>query len=495
MKKKNVHFITILSIMLSFSMPISAMYFQVLQRFSDDITTKRRDIKKISDQLIQTYSKYIGTVRKQKKNPELFGDLEIILATELSRREQPKPPLKSPPLPTLTVTVLAKILDGEYSKLLSSEKIFFTGKRQSELTSLLKTIEEYRVKTKEAQIYDELFNAIQKNLGVEKLEEKLKDLTIPFLNAKNVNELESYIQKIDNYRDLTGNLQNFHNIYDYALQRIVILRQPKEPPKPPEMGGWLTQNNTGGLFLGQKDNVLQVRVYSQGKKDGGGPASCGYHSLKNSILIMRTILKKESIELINDYQFIARYIGQPTYPGVWRKMIIEKNYTEAGEWYFDKYSKSAKDDQQALKNYNEYTQIRGYQPLDVKGEWLKEDDIRQLIKFEKEKGQLKDLGIEYTVMENIKMMRNVKLREFSEYRTVHEIAQKIKANNNYLHGFSVGLMGHHLVGRHGQKHWISLVVNKVDGKVQFIVADSLNANRYDLTQNLVVRILIKELSR
>ena len=207
---------------------------------------------------------------------------------------------------------------------------------------------------------------------------------------------------------------------------------------------------------------------------------------------MRTILKKESIELINDYQFIARYIGQPTYPGVWRKMIIEKNYTEAGEWYFDKYSKSAKDDQQALKNYNEYTQIRGYQPLDVKGEWLKEDDIRQLIKFEKEKGQLKDLGIEYTVMENIKMMRNVKLREFSEYRTVHEIAQKIKANNNYLHGFSVGLMGHY---GGGQAHWISLVVNKVNGKVQFIVADSLNAHRYDIAQNPVLRILIEELSR
>ncbi len=92
-----VHLITILSIMLSFSAPISAMYFRILQRFAQDITTKRRDIKKISDQLIQTYSKYIGIVRKQKKTPELFGDLEIRLIIEVSRRKKPKPPLQPKP--------------------------------------------------------------------------------------------------------------------------------------------------------------------------------------------------------------------------------------------------------------------------------------------------------------------------------------------------------------------------------------------------------------
>ena len=422
-----IHLITILSIMLNFSMPISAMYSRILKRLSDDITTKRRDIKKISDQLVQTYSKYIGIVGDQQQQPKLFKNLKIILATEVSRREQPKPPLKPPP--TLTVTYLRDIIGQEHAKFFDNKEKFFTGKRKSELTNLLKTIEEYRIKSKETKSYVDLFNAIQKNLGVEELEEKLNDLTIPFLNAKNVDELENYIQKIDNYRDLTGNLQNFHNIYDYALQRSVILRQPKEPPKRPEMGRWLTQNNTGGLFLGQKDNVLQVGVYSQGPGKGGS-ASCGYHSLKNSILIMHAILQKGNIEWVNERRAIAEYIGQPEKPGTWRRMIIKKNYRNAKEWYYDKYSKFAKNDQQALDKYNKYTHVRGYQPLDVKGEWLKEDDIRQLIKFEKEKGLLKDLGIEYTVMENITMIRDVKLREFSEYRIVHEIAQKIKTNNN-----------------------------------------------------------------
>ncbi len=477
--------------MFSFSMPSSAMYSRILQRFSDDITTKKRDIKKISDQFIQTYSKYIGIVRKQKKNPRLFGDLEIILATELSRREQPKPPLKPPP--TLTVTDLRNIVDQEYAEFIRDKEQFFTGKRQAELTSLLKTIEEYRVKSKEAKTYDDLFNAIRTNLGVGALVEKLKQLTIHFLSTKNVDELKNYIQKINDYRDLTADFQIFQIVYDYALQRIVILQQPKEPPKPPEKrGGLLTQNNTGGLFLGQKNNVLQVTVYSQGKRDGGGPASCGYHSLKNSILITRAILEKGAIGLINDNQFIAKRIGQPTSPGIWRDIIIEESYKKANKWYLWKYSKLAKDNRQALNKYNNYARMRKYQPLDILGEWLKEDDIDRLVTFERKQGLLKDLGIEYAVIENVPMIQDVKHREFSAYGTISEIAQKIKANNNYLHGFSVGLMGYYGVG---QAHWISLVVNKVNGKVQFIVADSLNANRYDIAKkkNDAVRILIEEL--
>ncbi len=441
-------------------MPITAMYFRILKRFSDDITTKKRDIKKNSDQLIQTYLKYIGIVRDQQQQPKLFKNLEIILATEIFRRGQPKPPLKPPP--TLTVTDLRNIIDQEYAEFIrKKEEKFFTGKRQSELTSLLETIEKYRLAVNHLTAYDDLFNAIQGNFRrTEKLVETLKQLTIHFLNTKNVDELKNYIQEINDYRDLTSDLQTFQNIYNYALQRIVILQQPKKPPKPPEMGIWLTQNNTEGLFFGQDEkyyNILQVNVYPQ--RTG---ASCGYHSLKNSILIVRAILKKGAIKLVNNKYFIAQHIGQPADPGVWRDMIIDRQ--------------------------------RKSKQLYVTGEWLNEGDIMKLEAFERKQGLLKDLGIEYTVIENVQMMQPSKLREFAAYRTVSEIAEKIKGNNNYQHAFSLGLMGHYV---DGQAHWISLVVNKVNGVVQFIVADSLNINRYDLTQekNNVVRILIEELSK
>lgn len=483
-----VHLITILCIMLSFSTPISAMYSRILKRLSDDITTKRRDIAKITKELRDTYLKYIKMVRFQQKNQSLFQDLEYLI----TGKAQPQP------------GPVGILLDNKYAQWFSDEEIFFQKNDQPELIGIIKAIEQFQIAFKDKVIYNDLYESIQTKLGIDVLEKELTPITSPFLdnffNTKNLKGLKNFITKVDDYRKLTSNTQAFHDLYDHTLRRIDELKKPKIPPKPPKKGGLVTQANTKGLFLGQKNNVLQVKVYPQGKARDGG-ASCGYHSLKNNILIMRAIVNKEDIASVNAPEFVANLIGQPGNPGIWRDIIIKKNYQVAVRW-FKVYMKkpgvpiSEPDQTVALLEYINYLSLQGYAPPNDKGEWLSESDIKRLVQFERDKGFLSDrdiVGVGYTVIENIPMMQTAR-RDFSLYDDVSKIAQKIKRNNNYLHGFSVGLMGYYTGG---QAHWISLVVNKVNGKVQFIVADSRNKNIYDLKkiQNNVVRILIEELSR
>lgn len=589
------------------------MYSRVLQRFSDDITTQRRDITKITPELIQTYLGYIIRVRKEQTNPALFAPLEAALKQELTRREAPEKPPPPPERPAL-----AAILDQEYAFFSDDRTTFFAQKKQPELINLLKTIEQYRLAPQEATAYDDLFKAIRTNLGIDALEQELGRVTVHFLNTKMLGELTGYIEKIDDYREATSNQIAFQDIYGYALERIVALQEPQEPAAPAVAGVLLAQANTKELWHGQRGNVVQVTVYNQMSAGGGGGASCGYQSLKNSILIMRAILNKREngdIALVNDKQFIARYIGQPASPGIWRNLIINANYKKAVQWYIqnllnerllmsedeiqgiplpgdwpaytlqeqasifgkisgfyqtvisgmlsldlaarfmerlatqasysmrvdqrqivdfvagahypmdrdigsarplhldiEAWAKNPENAQQYLKlqnlplqidinkqqrlrAYNENAARRGLRTLDVQAEWIKEDDIIKLVDLQKKEGLLQDMvGVGYTVIENVPMMRAPGQQAFSAYDDVREIAKEIKRNENYLHGFSLGLMGHY---GGGQSHWISLVVNKVGGTLQFIVADSIPTNRYniDLRHNNVIRILIEELTQ
>ncbi len=415
------------------------------------------------------------------------------LEKERKKEEKPKPTTPERPPPGLEGS-LRDILDIEFFKYMASKEDYFKQIQQKDLVNTFQTIEQYRILTKDKTAYGDFYKDIRSGLGVNKLEDELSKIKDYYIIGMEDQKLLAGIRgNIDEYRYLTDNLLAYDGIYQTTLKRIDELQHPKRPKKKKKekIEGNLLQ------FPGQEGNVQQVTVYRQGGPGGGGAASCGYHSLKNSIFIIRSILGNTEEELgqVGNPEIIKKYIGQG---GIWRTIIIEKNHKKAERFARTSGEKlrqeeiyrlvvDAIDGGQFLQAYNLYTRIRGGEPLDVGGEWLKEDDIDLLAKYEKTEGLLKDFpGIEYTVIENIPMMQT-ELRGFSSYGTVAEIAQKLRDNDNYIHGFSLGLMGHY---GGGASHWISLVVNKVEGDIQFIFADSLGGDRIN---HGIVRIMIEEL--
>ena len=504
MKKKIFFFVVVLGVMLNFSMPIFSMYDAILTRFENDIKNKL-DIKKISYELLEIYDGYINIARKQSKNQSAFENLETNIMLEKIRRSQEEMPEKhkepEPEIPESLLKTqleleasLRDIIDVEFLKYFESKLNYIQKTDAKDLVNTFQTIEQYRILANDKEAYPDLYKDIRLKLGVDELEEKLhkvKDYYI--IGMKNRQVLANIQREIETYRDFTGNLLAYDDIYDSILKRIIELQREEKKPEKLKKEEWEEGKRDLLQPNGQKVNI---QVYSQFAKDGGGGASCGYHSLKNSIFIIRSILgNPKEIQNVMSKDIIGKYIGPK---GKWRNIIMEKNYENA-----KKFADTIKPEQikwlpaviktiqnkEYLEAYNAYARIHRYQPLSLSGEWLKEDDIVLLAKYEQREGLLKDFpGIEYTVIENIPMMQTNE-RGFSAYGTVAEIAQKLQDNNNYIHGFSLGLMGHY---SGGAAHWISLVVNKVNGRVQFIVADSIGANR---TNDRIVQIMIQELSK
>lgn len=85
------------------------------------------------------------------------------------------------------------------------------------------------------------------------------------------------------------------------------------------------------LYTGKKkrSSIKQLDVYSQFNRDGGGGASCGYHSLLHSMQVVNALGTNQDTSVLNkslmDSEQIQEYFGEK---GSWRKDIIEKRKRE-----------------------------------------------------------------------------------------------------------------------------------------------------------------------
>ncbi len=171
MNKKTFFFVAVLGVMLSFSMPIFSMYDAILTRFENDITTKKLNIEKISNDLLEIYKGYIGIARKQSKNPSAFKDLEMSIMIEESGRQDEKAPEKHEELESQIPKRLSSeqeedlkdLLDQEFAESFEEKYFKDTEANRKSLVEIFQTIKQYRNITEDSKAYSDFYNSIQLN--------------------------------------------------------------------------------------------------------------------------------------------------------------------------------------------------------------------------------------------------------------------------------------------------------------------------------------------
>ncbi len=123
----------------------------------------------------------------------------------------------------------------------------------------------------------------------------------------------------------------------------------------------------------------------------------------------------------------------------------------------------------------EYRQAQKGIPLSLDGENLTADEIKLIIDLEKERhGFLENFrDIAFSIVEPPVASPQdgtiVAEGESDLAKAVFDIRQKLKKeSDNYCHVFLLN----------GDGHWITVVVNKCDAVIQYIIADSMNIPRY-----------------
>ncbi|MGE0009315.1 MAG: hypothetical protein AB7F19_02125 [Candidatus Babeliales bacterium] len=131
--------------------------------------------------------------------------------------------------------------------------------------------------------------------------------------------------------------------------------------------------------------------------------------------------------------------------------------------------------------------------VDYYGDWIKENQIQQIIDVEQKAGGL--LYAMPVTFDGITIIENVPLlddpRGFGENEKIREIADRYARADTFVHGFVVGLMAGIPGYPQGEEHWISLVLNKQQGKTQYIITDS--GGNADRLNNPIIATLIKHL--
>ena len=74
--------------------------------------------------------------------------------------------------------------------------------------------------------------------------------------------------------------------------------------------------------------ISQIRVYGQNSVNGGGGLSCGYHALKNSILLLRALQnepeRKNDIDQLNEQDLVVRLFNRTAPYGYWRQIVVAR---------------------------------------------------------------------------------------------------------------------------------------------------------------------------
>ena len=209
-----------------------------------------------------------------------------------------------------------------------------------------------------------------------------------------------------------------------------------------------------------RSRKIVLKVKNQFDSDGGGTASCGYHTVKNYIEIVNA-LHGNSADLqarLSNPQVIDFYFGPS---GLWRAFMRDKEGRD--------------------------------------GEWVQ--DIDAIFNFEKEQCTLAKAGVPYnlTVIDTIEVvgLKEELVVEHEDRSTRDEdeglacpvmtaVRKPLRTKGDYVHGFAIQ------TGEQAEKneelkslssrlgHWKILVLHKhKDGRRDYILCDSTNSSRLD----------------
>ncbi|MGE0009342.1 MAG: hypothetical protein AB7F19_02260 [Candidatus Babeliales bacterium] len=144
---------------------------------------------------------------------------------------------------------------------------------------------------------------------------------------------------------------------------------------------------------------------------------------------------------------------------------------------------------EALQQYNA---AHPDNKFDAQGDWVNENEIGLLLKHEQQVGGLlADLPVHFdgiTIIDNVPLLNQGE----GEYKEIIEIAERLAKVDDFIHAFVVGLMSGKPGSVSGSRHWITLVVHKHHGIIEYSVADSgANASRI---KDGIIWTLIKHLT-
>jgi hypothetical protein len=180
--------------------------------------------------------------------------------------------------------------------------------------------------------------------------------------------------------------------------------------------------------------VKQVRVQNQSS------ASCGYHALKNAILIANELTEpsQKLYENLQSAQLTQKLFGKQG--GTWRTLVIERQK--------DPFSSDMQFD----------------------GEWIRGDALDHIINHESKYRKLLHprAHVLFDTIDNIGHMGSVDLDHVTA-RVKANIKAAKAAKKAYVHCFLVNMPG----------HWITIVLyQKPHGDREYIITDSVNYAAY-----------------
>ena len=198
-----------------------------------------------------------------------------------------------------------------------------------------------------------------------------------------------------------------------------------------------------------------TRLFNRFRNVGGGRSSCGYHVVKNYIYIIRAIFAEEDdiedeldkLIVIDDAnklfgfessQELTRNINKK---GIWRNLIIDRRKKLIEIWYEKHKDKT---DSAIDPNFGE-----------LDGENLEGGEISFLIKNEQDQLLKNYPKVRFTIIEGDLSV----LADITNGLILESVSCK-----DWIHAFFINPGG----------HWILLIINKVDGKIQFLFTDSIN---------------------
>ena len=216
--------------------------------------------------------------------------------------------------------------------------------------------------------------------------------------------------------------------------------------------------------------VTQFPIYSQFNSDGGGAASCGYHTLLRGMQIVQAKANNESEndlkKTLMSYDLIAQYFGKN---GTWRQAIVNKRKSDKyyGDWLNDGELEFL------WKNY-------------------RVNLINQTVNCDfKSIADFALIGKKQTVWYRNEANELVEGKEEDIDPIVKNISEKLKeaadAQKNYFYLFAIGTMtqvGDQLEQEGG--HWFTLVLHQnSNGAREYFVTDSFNNTRRNNDERVI----------
>jgi hypothetical protein len=228
-----------------------------------------------------------------------------------------------------------------------------------------------------------------------------------------------------------------------------------------------------------------ANFYRDNKSDpllGGGDASCGYHALKNALLVANAIYSGSTEEAIRIIRGLANLNLVNTLFGKPEQNEFINGYERAGAW------------RQFMINHPT-TLIAGIQQpnYDEKtnptAEWLHEAGINFLWNSSQKETYRKEIENIFTDLGQQKVYQALYKYQITLIHDLKFFAQNFTVTQNVIEKFKKERFAIFIINA-GGNHWITLIVSAVGTTTQCIILDSKNWPRYDLPEiNTIIKAL------